>query len=171
MSQQTKQPSCGSSPPTVPNYKPEQGKHWVLANKKTGRVSSSNDWLVRLAAIAVTTGDTGGIAALLPQSKARKLLAKNELVLRVKRGVRSKPIREELREQAKLFIPALAVLWGRETPKHRPPRRGEFCRWIVKSLQDPTTRAYKEAVRRQYNGLLSQTGCRWWLAQLEKMQS
>lgn len=50
-----------------------------LVNKKTGKLASSTNWLVDLAAQAKTVGDSSGISALLPQKKAEKLLVRNEL--------------------------------------------------------------------------------------------
>lgn len=40
-----------------------------LVNKKTGKLASSTNWLVDLAAIAKKLRDSSGIAALLPQEK------------------------------------------------------------------------------------------------------
>jgi hypothetical protein len=50
-----------------------------LVNKKTGKLASSTDWLIDLAAEANVMGDSSGISALLPQKKAAKLLVRNEL--------------------------------------------------------------------------------------------
>jgi hypothetical protein len=50
-----------------------------LVNKKTGKLASSTNWLVDLAAEAKVLGDSSGISALLPQKKAAKLLVRNEL--------------------------------------------------------------------------------------------
>ena len=59
--------------------------HFVLLNKKTGKVASTNKWLLVLAARAHTSGDTSGIAGLLPQEQAKKLLVSNELSTKVAR--------------------------------------------------------------------------------------
>ena len=171
MRQQRKKSSSGAKAPPALPHQPKRGKHWVLVNKKTGKASSSNSWLVALAALAITNQDTLGLPALLPQSKAQKLLTRNKLVFRVQRGAKSKLINVEAREQAKSFIPALAVLWEKEKPPHRPPRRQEFCQWVVRSLKDPKTRAYKTAVKRDYLEIFDKGNWRWWLARLEKMQS
>lgn len=50
-----------------------------LVNKKTGKLASSTNWLIDLAAEAKVLGDSSGISALLPQKKATKLLVRNEL--------------------------------------------------------------------------------------------
>jgi hypothetical protein len=44
--------------------------HFVLLNKKTGKIASSNSWLLALAAHAHSVGETSGIAGLLPQEQA-----------------------------------------------------------------------------------------------------
>ena len=118
-----KKSSSGALKSPALTYQPQQGKHWTLVNRKTGKVSSSNNWLVALAAAAFNNQDNVGLPSLLPQKKAKKLLTTNELVLRVERGVKSKLINVEVREQGKSFIPSLAVLWEKEKPPHRPPRR------------------------------------------------
>ena len=154
---------------TALTYQPSGG-HWVLVNRKTGKVSSSNNWLVALAAVAAINKDNVGLPSLLPQKKATRLLIKNKLVLRARRGTKSALTSAEIRDQGKSFIPTLAVLWEKEKPSHRPPRRQEFCKWIVKSLQAPQSRAHKLVIRHSYDDLLNKSW-RWWLARLEKMQS
>ena len=172
MKKQGQNASSGAKKSPVLTYQPQQGKHWTLANRKTGKVSSSNSWLVALAAVAFINQDNVGLPSLLPQKKAKKLLTTNELVLRVQRGVKSKLINVEVREQGKSFIPALAVLWEKEKPPHRPPRRKEFCQWVVKSLNDPKCEAHKTATKKGLEGILeTNLTWRWWLARLNKMQS
>jgi len=48
-------------------------------NRRTGRLASSTNWLIDLAAVAVILGDNSGIAALLPRAKAEKLMRFNVL--------------------------------------------------------------------------------------------
>ena len=55
------------------------GVNLRLVNKKTGKLASSTNWLIDLAAQAKELGDSSGISALLPQKKAEKLLVRNEL--------------------------------------------------------------------------------------------
>ena len=59
--------------------------HFVLLNKKTGKLASSNSWLLALAAHAHSIGDTSGIAGLLPQEQAKKLLVSNKISTKVAR--------------------------------------------------------------------------------------
>lgn len=154
------------------NYQPKNGKRWVLVNKKTGRVSSSNNWLLALAACAVLNNHTLGIASLLPLAKSRRLLTTNNLTLRKPRSKLNNPVRGQAREQAKAIIPALAALFGKQLPSYRSPRRQEFCKWIVKSLNDHQSKAYAKAVAERYDEIVdSGRNWRWWLDRLEKMQS
>ena len=157
--------------PSLP-YKLKHGLHYVLVNEKTGKFSSSSNWLTALAAVTVLNGANGGLPSLLPQAKAKRLLAKNNLDIRVYRGVGSRTLSNDLaREQAKAFIPVFAVLWEKEKSSHRPPRRGDFCRWIAKSLQNPQTQAYKIVNKHHADEILRKIEWRWWLDRLEKMQS
>ena len=171
MKQQGKKSSSGTKKEPALTYQPKRGRHWLLVNRKTGKVSSSNNWLIALAAVATINQDNVGLPSLLPQKKVKKLLTTNKLSLGVQRGTKSKLINVEVRAQGKSFIPALAVLWEKEKPPHRSPRRQEFCKWVVKSLQAPQSRAHKIAVKRGYHDILDKANWRWWLDRLEKMQS
>ena len=149
----------------------EHGLHYVLVNKKTGRVASKSNWLTAMAAVAVINEDNSGVSSLLPQAEAKKLLAKNDLVIRLQRGAETNKKKTELaRAQAKAIIPMLAALWEKEKPSNRPPRRGDFCRWIVKSRQDEDKR-YNIFNKIDLYLIPPDAGWRWWLAQLGKMQS
>ena len=153
-------------------YKPAVGNHWVLINKNTNKVSSSSNWLVALAAVALTKQDTVGIPALLPLGKAHHLLKSNKLALKRKRGITVRSELETERTQAKDLIPLFAVLYGDQHPPHRPPRRQEFCKWIVRALQDKSSKAYKATVARNcHENLKKPRNWRWWRDRLEKMQS
>ena len=171
MIQKKKKSLSGAKKSPSLTYQPKPGEHWVLANKKTRKVSSSNNWLVALAAVAVANQDNVGLASLLPQKKAKKLLTTNELSLRIQRGTVSPLINTQIRKEAKSFIPELAALWGEENPELRSPRRKDFCHWVVKCLLDKNSVAYKTAVDHDYYDILDKTNWRWWLARLEKMQS
>ena len=156
--------------PLLP-YTLKHGLHYVFSNSKTGKVASSNCWLTALAAVAVLNRDNTGLSSLLPQAKAKRLLTNNDLDIRVQRG--GGPHRflstDLARRQAKAAIPILAVLWS--PPPHRPTRRGDFCKWIVESLEDPQNLVHKTLENNGYQELLNKTNWRWWLARLEKMQS
>jgi hypothetical protein len=149
----------------------EHGLHYVLVNKKTGKVASKSNWLTAMAAVALLNEDNSGVSSLLPQAEAKKLLAKNDLDIRLQRGAETNKKKTELaRAHAKTIIPILAVLWEKEKPSNRPPRRGDFCRWIVKCRQDEDNR---NNIFNNIDFYLIPSGAswRWWLAQLEKMQS
>ena len=165
-----KSPSAANQSSSI-RYQTNSGEHPVLTNRKTGKISSSSNWLVALAAVAVTDQDNAGLASLLPQAKAKKLLTMNELSFRSQRGTVSPLINTQIRKEAKSFIPELAALWGEENPELRSPRRKDFCHWVVKCLLDKNSVAYKTAVDHDYYDILDKTNWRWWLARLEKMQS
>lgn len=149
----------------------EHGLHYVLVNKKTGKVASKSNWLTAMAAVALINEDNSGVSSLLPQAKAKKLLAKNDLAIRLQRGAETNRKNTELaRAHAKTIIPILAVLWEKEKPLNRPPRRGDFCRWIVKSRKDEDNR-YNIFNKIDFYPIPPGVGWRWWLDQLEKMQS
>ncbi len=115
-----------------PHTNLSMGWTMLLVNKKTGRVASKSNWLTAMAAAALLNEDISGVLSLLPQAEAKKLLAKNDLDIRLQRGAETNKKNTELaRAQAKTIIPILAVLWEKEKPSNRPPRRGDFCRWIV----------------------------------------
>ena len=147
-------------------------QHEVLVSKRTGKVSSSNNWLNALAARAVTNQSTSGIAALLPIAKAQKLLRKNELVTKTQRGLNNELASEQARDQAKQMIPMLAHEYGKQLASHKDPRRNDFCRWVVKAFQDIDSSASKYAIYKGYDELIdTEHSWRWWKDRLNKMQS
>ena len=74
--------------------------HLVLLNRKTGKIASSNSWLLALAARAHTIGDTSGIAGLLPQEQAKKLLVSNALSTKVARRAKAGWLTDKISDQA-----------------------------------------------------------------------
>ncbi len=155
----------------VPSYL-KKDQHWVLVNKRTEKVSSSNNWLNVLAATSVENNDYSGIATLLPQAKAQKLLPNNRLVKKKQRGLNNKLSAEKSREQAKLMIPMLADIYGQKLPSHKQPRRNDFCEWVVTTLKDEYSIVRKYADNQGYDELIdAKRNVRWWLDQLNKMQS
>jgi len=153
-------------------YSPRKGHHWVLVNKVTKKVASSSNWLVALAAVAVSNNDIVGIASLLPISKAKKLLKTNLLSLKRQRGIIVEKEFQVERDQANQLIPALAVIYGTQHLAHRPPRRNEFCKWVVRELGNKESWSYKVAVDRNHHEVLKKAKhWRWWLDRLGKMQS
>lgn len=153
-------------------YSPRRGHHWVLVNKGTKKVASSSNWLAALAAVAIANNDIAGIPSLLPISKTKKLLKTNQLALKRQRGIHVKKDSEIARYQAKQLVPTFAVIYGAQHLANRTPRRNEFCKWIVRELGNKASQAYKIAVDRNHHEVLQKTkNWRWWLNQLEKMQS
>lgn len=151
---------------------PQKVYHWVLVNKGTKKIASSSNWLAALAAVAIANNDIAGIPSLLPISKTKKLLKKNQLALKQQRGIHVKKDSEIARYQAKQLVPTFAVIYGAQHLANRTPRRNEFCKWIVRELGNKASQAYKIAVDRNHHEVLQKTkNWRWWLNQLEKMQS
>lgn len=162
----------GAKTPRKITYSPKSGYHWVLVNNKTKRSASSSNWFLNLSAVAVINNDVSGLPSLLDHVTARKLLVKNSLVLTPERTKTDKPIRSKKRQEAKEFIPTLAALYGNKLPSHRPPRRQDFCKWVVASLNNVMSDSYKIAEKNGYEEILFKPSTwRWWLSQLEKMQS
>lgn len=144
----------------------------TLVNKKTGKVASSNTWLLALAAQAAIEREHSGVLGLLPVAKAEKLLQRNRLVLKKSRGDWETLPTEKAREQATKMIPKLAVLYCDRLPPHRSIRRKDFCEWLVKALKDPLSEASTFADHNGYDELRSANfSARWWHDRLEKMQS
>ena len=151
--------------------------HWVLLNKKTGKITSSNSWLLALAAHAHSIGETSGIAGLLPQEQAKKLLVSNALSTKVARRAKAGRLTDKISDQAVTLLPQLAVLFGEQHPIHKTITRENFCVWITKQLADETSFAYRNALHSGCENLIYNTtgdkprSARWWLDQIKKMQS
>jgi hypothetical protein len=151
--------------------------HWVLLNKKTGKIASSNSWLLALAAQAHSIGETSGIAGLLPQEKAKKLLVSNKLSTKVARRAKDGRLTDNISNQAVALLPQLAVLFVEQSPIHKTITRENFCVWVIKQLADETSFAFQNAINRGCEDLIQNTtgdkprSKRWWLDQIKKMQS
>ena len=156
--------------------------HLVLLNKKTGKVASSNSWLLALAAQAYSMGDTSGIAGLLPQEQAKKLLVSNELSTKVARKAKDGRLTDNISDQAVTLLPQLAVLFGDQHPTQKTITRKNFCKWVAKQLADETSNAYHKAVYKGFEDLIKATAppdtdtdnrykprsARWWQDQIKK---
>ena len=150
-----------------------------LVNKKTGRLSSNTNWLIDLAAIAFAQGQTTGIGALLPLSKARKLLLHNKLEPfsshKTHSSAKDALSHAEQRVMAQKALPAIAVYYTTKAIKGKNPsyvNRKGFVAWIVKSMPDPKS-GLNLYLRNstEYKALAeTERGERWWLDQI-KMQS
>ena len=154
-----------------------KANHWVLANKKTGKVASSNNWLLALAAQAHNIDETSGIAGLLPQEKAEKLLVSNKISTKVARTANNGRLTDIISNQAVTLLPQLAVLFVEQSPVHKTITRENLCVWITKQLADETSFAYRNALHSGCENLIYNTtgdkprSARWWLDQIKKMQS
>lgn len=146
--------------------------HLVLVSKKSGKVASTNTWLLALAAHAQISDETSGIASLLPQQKALKLLEKNTLSIISIRGSKGGKLAESIRNQAKASTPWLAALFLKNHRKNKLVTRKDFCFWITQQLYDPSSKAYRLAILKGLEDLLSRPrSVRWWRDQLKKRQS
>jgi len=126
--------------------KPQYGQV-RLVNKRTGKLASSSTWLLDLAACAVVGRDSKGIPALLPQSKAKKLLVHNEL----KKFNRHKSIEAdsgqesshaELRVLAYKALPTIAVFYIQNAVGNRLPsqvNKKGFRGWLISQLAIPNS--------------------------------
>ena len=152
-------------------------RHYVLLNKKTGKVASRNHWLLALAACAHVNGDTSGIAGLLPQEHAKKMLVSNMLSTKVARRAMAGRLTDNISQQALDFLLQLAVLFIEQHPRHKTITRKNFCSWIVKQLADESSIVIRIALDHGYEDLIFNTSgerprsARWWMDRLKKMQS
>lgn len=147
-------------------------KHLVLVNKKSEKVSSSNSWLLALAARAKILGDTSGITSLLPLEEAGKLLDKNTLSIKTVRGLKGGKLKEDVRHQAEEFIPYLAASFINNHPKNKLVTRKSFCIWITQQLNDTSSPSHNTAILKGFEDLPSSPRkARWWQERLNKMQS
>ena len=151
--------------------------HSVFVNKRTGKVASTNNWLLVLAAHAHINGDTSGIAGLLPQEQVKKLLVSNKLATRVARRAKKGRLTNNISVQARTLLPALAVMFIEQHREHKTITRKNFSAWLIKQLADGTSFASTKALHRGFEDLISNTtgkrprSLRWWLDQIKKMQS
>jgi len=141
----------------------------VLINRKTRKVASNSSWLNVLKAHAHLNGDYQGIAGLLAQD-SKKYLQHNAVVFKKQRKQDHENARA--RVQAKALLPLLVAIWGEQLPKHREPRRQNFANWVAKEFQNRKSEALSSATDLGYDELIdAERSARWWLDQLEKMQS
>lgn len=116
-----------------------------LVNKKTGKLASSTNWLIDLAAEAKVLGDSSGISALLPQKKTEKLLERNELKAFNKHKEKSVSLGDETSHKD-LRVLARAALCEffrfyieRVVPGHKASMVNSkgFRAWLMQELSKP----------------------------------
>jgi hypothetical protein len=143
-----------------------------LVNKKTGKLASSSDWLIDLAASAVSLGDSQGLAALLPQEKARKLMNLN-VIKPFNRHKKRLPVQgfeasnRELRDLANRALPYFAAFYtvmvipGKASEKVN--RKG-FRAWLIAALSDPENSLNKDLSKHKEVSALAQLkrSDDWW---------
>lgn len=149
-----------------------KANHWVLANKKTGKVASSNNWLLALAAHTQTQRNTSGVASLLSHDKAKRTLVRNELALKPMRGIKNEQVTANVRLEARAMLPYMAAVFGEKKFGCAAVSKNEFCTWITEQLYAPLSDMYKTAAVCELNDLLENPHPkRWCQDQLNKMQS
>ncbi len=151
------------------SYNAPPDNRWVFRNKKTGAIASSNEWQVRLGAIAVLKNDTAaGIPSLLPIKKAIKRLTANDLTA-VKERPTSSSKRQTIRRQAKAVIPDLLSLWL--TQNRGPYTIACFCHWVAEQSLEENSSVRNFLVSKNLDALLfKEYGDRWWQG-IVQMQS
>lgn len=144
----------------------------TLINKKTGKVSSSHHWFLALAANAYQQKHTRGISSLLPLSRAKKILRYNILAFKEKRPGQDETSRYLARQEAKLILPQLEILFRYNLKSYQKFLKKNFCSWINKEINTPLTRAHQLAVNMGMSYIAEGNhSVRWWVEQLKKMQS
>lgn len=113
-----------------------------LVNKKTGKLASSTNWLLDLAAVAKSRGDSSGLPALLPQDKAGKFLRHNDLKSFKRQQEKNVAVGKEtthksIRDLARSAYPELALYYIQNVVHSRKPsevNRKGFRAWLIKEL-------------------------------------
>jgi len=148
-----------------------------LVNKKTGKLASSSDWLIDLAARAVELGDSTGLAALLPQEKAKNLMKFN-ILKSFNRHKKRLPIQgfetsnRELRGLATRALPYFAVFYREIVIPDKAPERVSrkgFRAWLIAALSDPDSNLNKNLSKHNEFSALAQLkrSDDWWQDQLK----
>ena len=143
-----------------------------LANKKTGKLASSSDWLIDLAARAVQLGDSKGLTALLPQEKAKSLMKFNVLKS-FNRHKKRLPVQgfetsnRELRDLASRALPYFAAFYTVMVIKDKAPERVNrkgFRSWLIAALSDPDSSLNKNLSKHNELSALAQLkrSDDWW---------
>lgn len=144
----------------------------TLINKKSNKVASRHHWWLALGANAHLTGDTQGIAGLLPHQKGKKILSNNYLALKGKRPGVVKPNRALARQQASLILPSLELIYRSTLQHHQKFLKKQFCIWVKNEINTPFSNAHKLATELGFDCIVEgNQGVRWWMDRLKKMQS
>ena len=152
------------------------GRH-RLVNKKTGKLASSSDWLIDLAARAVQLGDSKGLTALLPQEKAKSLMKFNVLKS-FNRHKKRLPVQgfetsnRELRGLAFRALPYFAAFYRKMVIPDKAPERVSrkgFRAWLIAALSDPYSSLNKNLSKHNEFSALAQLkrSDDWWQDQLK----
>tara|TARA_B100001057_G_C22434514_1_gene788735 strand:+ start:218 stop:694 length:477 start_codon:yes stop_codon:yes gene_type:complete len=144
----------------------------TLINRKTGKVSSSHHWFLAIAANAYLQKHTRGISSLLPLSRAKKILKHNILAVKEKRPGQDETSRYLARQEAKLILPQLEILFRYNLKSHQKFLKKNFCLWIKQEINEPFTVVHQFAQDKNMLSIVEgHHSFRWWMDQLKKMQS
>ena len=143
----------------------------TLINKKSKKVASRQHWWLALGAYAHLRGDTLGIAGLLPHQKGKRILANNYLTLKDKRPGVVQPNRALSRQQAKLVLPSLELIYRSTLKHHQKFLKKQFCVWVKSEINTPFSNAHKLATELGFDYILEGNhGVRWWMDQLKNAE-
>ena len=135
-------------------------------------MASRDHWWLALGAHAHLKGDTQGIAGLLPHQKGKRILAHNYLTLKDKRLGIVQPSRALARQQAKLVLPSLELIYRSTLKHHQKFLKKQFCVWVKNEINKPFSNAHTLATGLGFDRIVEENhGVRWWMDQLKKMQS
>ena len=143
-----------------------------LVNKKTGKLASSSNWFIDLAARAVQLGDSKGLASLLPQEKAKNLMKFNVLKT-FSRHKKRLPVQgfetsnRELRDLASRALPYFAAFYTEMVIPGKAPKRVNrkgFRAWLIAALSDPDSSLNKNLSKHNELSALAQLNRSddWW---------
>jgi hypothetical protein len=154
------------------NLLKEKYQKLTLVSRKTKRVASSHNWLLALGTYAYLRNDKKGIASLLPLAKAQKSLRYNSLTLKTKRPGKEETVREQARIEAQSFLPELERLYKSTLRTYQKFLKKNFCLWIKKEINKPSTRVYQSGTARNLSSIVDGGhSFRWWMDLYKKMQS
>ena len=141
----------------------------TLINKKSKKVASRQHWWLALGAYAHLQGDTLGLAGLLPHQKGKKILANNYLTLKDKRPGIVQPSRALARQQAKLVLPSLELIYRSTLKHHQKFLKKQFCVWVKHEINTPFSNAHTLVTELGFDCIVEGNhGVRWWMDQLKK---
>ena len=150
-----------------------EGKFLVrLVNSKSKKAASGFSWYDAIGAHAFLLGHDKGIASLLPHQRGRKALQKNALRPVKPRGLLGNTLNRKRQEEAAKILPDLLAHYKKIKPAHLEFRKGRFCDWVSKEINDLRSESYRIALIAGCDWILEEKlGASWWQKQLQKLES